>query len=162
MTRANVTPQVVQPEIGLVRTARMCVLPPSLPVHRACNVASNEAEAPGFGYEQVRGSGFGYEQVGDFPTRGKMGGMDSEYLPLHAPTGPHPLRAFSPQVLTFMTRHGPFDHSFFAVRFAVRFGATQVNQKRNTPPTRKLSTPPLPCSHNAPAIVCVDGRHIYF
>ena len=54
-----------------------------------------------------------------------MGGMDSEYLPLHAPTGPHPLRAFSPQVLTFMTRHGPFDHSFFAVRFAVRFGATQ-------------------------------------
>ena len=104
----------------------MCVLPPTLPLHHACNVASNEAEAPGFGYEQVRDSGFGYDQVGDFPTPKKMGGMDSEYLPLHAPTGPHPLRAFSPQVLTFMTRHGPFDHSFFAVRFAVRFGATQL------------------------------------
>ena len=103
----------------------MCVLPPTLPLHHACNVASNEAEAPGFGYEQVRDSGFGYEQVGDFPAPKKMGGMDSEYLPLHAPTGPHPLRAFSPQVLTFMTRHGPFDHSFFAVRFAVSFGATQ-------------------------------------
>ena len=90
----------------------MCVLPPTLPLHHACNVASNEAEAPGFGYEQVRDSGFGYEQVGDFPTPKKMGGMDSEYLPLHAPTGPHPLRAFSPQVLTFMTRPGPFDHSF--------------------------------------------------
>ena len=96
----------------VVRTARMCVLPPTLPLHHACNVASNEAEAPGFGYEQVRDSGFGYEQVGDFPTPIKMGGMDSEYLPLHAPTGPHPLRAFSPQVLTFMTRHGPFDHLF--------------------------------------------------
>ena len=122
------TLQVVQPEIGLVRTARMCVLPPTLPLHHACNVASNDAEAPGFGYEQVRDSGFGYEQVGDFPTPIKMGGMDSEYLPLHAPTGPHPLRAFPPQVLTFMTRHGPFDHSFFAVRFAVRFGATQATK----------------------------------
>ena len=45
----------------VVRTARMCVLPPTLPLHHACNVASNEAEAPGFGYEQVRGSGFDYE-----------------------------------------------------------------------------------------------------
>ena len=51
-----------------------------------------------------------------------MGGMDSEYLPLHAPTGPHPLRAFPPQVLTFMTRHGQAQHSFFAVRFAVSLG----------------------------------------
>ena len=54
-TRVHVTLQVVQPEIGLVRTARMCVLPPTLPLHHACNVASNEAEVPGFGYEQVRG-----------------------------------------------------------------------------------------------------------
>ena len=126
----------------------MCVLPPTLPLHHACNVASNEAEVPGFGYEQVRDSGFGYEQVGDFPTPKKMGGMDSEYLPLHAPTGPHPLRAFSPQVLTFMTRHGPFDHSFFAVRFAVRFGATQGNpgaqshrQGHRAPSTPTLALP---------------------
>ena len=35
----------------VVRTARKCVLPPTLPLHHACN----EAEAPGFGYEQVRG-----------------------------------------------------------------------------------------------------------
>ena len=52
----------------------MCLLPPTLPLHHACNVASNEAEAPGFGYEQVRDSGFGYEQVGDFPNPKKWVG----------------------------------------------------------------------------------------
>ena len=88
-----------------------------------------------------------------------MGGMDSEYLPLHAPTGPHPLRAFSPQVLTFMTRHGPFDHSFFAVRFAVRFGATQISLVilKKIPP---MASQPCYEKKIRPMALCA-GSHAY-